>query len=98
MVSEKLREISARIGLISLRERVFIFAAAVVVILALVQTLLIDAGHLRKQNALDRLQGADAMLEQIGQQRQLLAAPGRARPGSGARVLRWPRRRRGWLN
>jgi len=74
MVSEKLREISTRIGLISLRERVFIFAAAVVVILALVQALLIDAGHLRKQNALARLQSADAMLEQIGQQRPLLVA------------------------
>jgi MSHA biogenesis protein MshJ len=74
MASEKLREISARIGLISLRERVFIFAAAAVVIIALVQTLLIDAGHLRKQNAQTRLQSADAMLEQIGQQQPLLAA------------------------
>jgi MSHA biogenesis protein MshJ len=73
MVSEKLREISARIGLISLRERVFVFAAAVVVALALVQTLLIDAGTLRKQTAQARLQAADEMLEQIGQQQQLLA-------------------------
>lgn len=73
MASEKLREFSARIGLISLRERVFVFVAAVVVGLALVQTLLIDAGSLRKQAAQARLQSADAMLEQIGQQRHLLA-------------------------
>jgi MSHA biogenesis protein MshJ len=73
MASEKLREINARVGLMSLRERVFIFAAAVVVVLALVQTLLIDAGQLRKQNANDRLQAAQAALVQIEQQRQLIA-------------------------
>ena len=71
MASEKLREIGARIGMMSLRERVFIFAAAVVVVLALVQTLLIDAGQLRKQHAKERVQIAVEALAQIEQQRQL---------------------------
>ncbi|MBW8329837.1 MAG: hypothetical protein K0M48_12005 [Thiobacillus sp.] len=73
MVGEKLREISARIDRISLRERVFVFGAAVAVGLALVQTLLIDGGNMRKQTAQARLQSADEALAQIGQQRQLLA-------------------------
>jgi MSHA biogenesis protein MshJ len=72
MVSEKLREIAARIGMMSLRERVFIFAASVVVILALVQTLLIDAGQAGKQQAINRVQVAEEALVQIGQQRQQL--------------------------
>jgi MSHA biogenesis protein MshJ len=85
MAGEKLREISARVGLISLRERVFVFVAAVVVVLALAQTLLIDAGNLRKQTAQARLQSADAMLEQIGQQRQLLAGQAGRDPDRAAR-------------
>jgi MSHA biogenesis protein MshJ len=86
MAGEKLREISARIGLISLRERVFIFAAAAVVVLALVQTLLIDAGQQRKQNAEARLQGAEEALAQIGQQQQLLAAQAGRDPDQAART------------
>jgi len=85
MAGEKLREISARIDLISLRERVFVFAAAVVGVLALVQTLLIDAGNMRKQAAQARLQSADAMLEQIGQQRQSLAGQAGRDPDRAAR-------------
>lgn len=72
MASEKLREIAARIGMMSLRERVFIFAASLVVSLALVQTLLIDAGQLGKQQAKDRVQVAEEALAQIGEQRQQL--------------------------
>jgi MSHA biogenesis protein MshJ len=85
MASEKLREIGARVGLISLRERVFVFAAAVVVVLALVQTLLIDAAQLRKQNAEARLQGANEAIEQIGQQRQLLVGQAGRDPDRAAR-------------
>jgi MSHA biogenesis protein MshJ len=85
MASEKLREIGARIGLISLRERVFLFAAAAVVVLALVQTLLIDAGHQRQQSAQARLQSADEALAQIGQQRQLLAGQAGRDPDRAAR-------------
>jgi MSHA biogenesis protein MshJ len=68
-----LRQISERVGAMSLRERVFVFVAAVVVGLALVQTLLIDPGRQRTQHAQDRLQAADAALLQIGQQRAVLA-------------------------
>ncbi len=85
MASEKLREIGARIGLISLRERVFLFAAAAVVVLALVQTLLIDAGRQRQQNVQARLQSADEALAQIAQQRQLLAGQAGRDPDRAAR-------------
>ena len=74
MASEKWREIGSRIGTMSLRERLFVFAAAVVVALALVQTLLIDAGQRRMRNADDRLQGARSALVQIEQQQKLLAS------------------------
>ncbi len=85
MVSEKLRELGARIGRISLRERVFVFAAAAVGVLALVQTLLIDAGQLRKQSAQARLQSADEALAQIRQQRQALAGRAGRDPDRTAR-------------
>lgn len=85
MASEKLRELGARVGLMSLRERVFLFAAAVVVTLALVQTLLIDGGHRRQQNAQARVQSADEALAQIAQQRQLLARQARRDPDRAAR-------------
>ena len=85
MASEKLREISARVGMMSLRERVFVFAAAVVVGLALVQILLIDAGQLRIRNAQDRQQAAEAALGQIAQQQQLLAAQAGHDPDQTAR-------------
>lgn len=85
MVSEKLREIATRIGMMSLRERVFIFAASVVVILALVQTLLIDAGQAGKQQASNRLQVAEEALVQIGQQRQQLEREAGHNPDRAAR-------------
>lgn len=85
MASEKLREINARIGLISLRERVFLFAAAAVVVLALVQTLLIDAGAQRQQNAQARLQSAEEALAQIAQQQQSLAGQAGRDPDRAAR-------------
>lgn len=72
MASKKLREIVARVDLMSLRERVFVFVAAAVVVLALVQTLLIDAAQLRKQQANDRVNIADQALLQIGQAQALL--------------------------
>ena len=72
MASEKLREISARIGMMSLRERVFIFAALVVVVFALVQTLLIDPAQLRKRQANERTQIAAEALVQIEQELELL--------------------------
>ncbi|MBN8770534.1 MAG: hypothetical protein HZY77_06820 [Thiobacillus sp.] len=85
MNAEKWREIGVRIGAMSLRERLFVFAAAVVVAGALVQTLLIDAAQRRVQNADDRLQGAHAALVQIGQQQTLLASQGGRDPDRAMR-------------
>ena len=86
MNAEKWREIGVRIGAMSLRERLFVFAAAVVVTGALVQTLLIDAAQRRVQNADDRLQGARAALVQIGQQQTLLASQGGRDPDRAMRA------------
>jgi MSHA biogenesis protein MshJ len=85
MASEKLREVAARIGMMSLRERIFIFVAAVVVMLAVVQTLLIDAGLLRKQQANDRVQAAEEVLAQIEQQRQQLEREAARNPDQALR-------------
>jgi MSHA biogenesis protein MshJ len=76
VATDKLREIAARVGAISLRERIFVFAAAVTVALALVQTLLVDAAHQRKLNAEARIQGANEMLAQIAQQQALAGQQG----------------------
>lgn len=86
MATEKLRQISARVGQMSLRERLFVFVAAVVVALALVQTLLIDPVQQRKQQAQARLLAADAALAQIGQQRQALAGQAEHDPDRAARA------------
>jgi MSHA biogenesis protein MshJ len=85
MASKKLREISARIGLMSLRERVFIFAAAVVVILAGVQTLWIDKAQLHKQQANERVKTAEDALAQIEKERQLFAHQSGHDPDQAAR-------------
>ncbi|MBT9589747.1 MAG: hypothetical protein IV089_02320 [Thiobacillus sp.] len=74
MNSEKLRALSARIDAMSLRERVFVFAAAGVVALYLVQTFLIDPSQLRQKNAHIRLSGAESALLQIEQQQAQLAS------------------------
>ncbi|HEY9147149.1 MAG TPA: hypothetical protein VIN36_10725 [Thiobacillus sp.] len=85
MAGEKWREIGSRIGTMSLRERLFVFVAAVVVVLALVQTLLIDAGQQRMRNADDRLQSARSALVQIEQQQTLLASQTERNPDRTAR-------------
>ena len=85
MASDKWREIGSRIGTMSLRERLFVFAAAVVVALALVQTLLIDAGQRRIRNADDRLQSARSALVQVEQQQKLLASQTGRNPDRTAR-------------
>lgn len=85
MASERLKQIGERVSSMSLRERVFVFAAAAVVGLALVQTLLIDAVLQRNQIALERQKMADSALVQIEQQRQLLARPAGHDPHRGVR-------------
>jgi MSHA biogenesis protein MshJ len=85
MTGEKWREIGMRFGTMSLRERLFVFAAAVVVAVALVQTLMIDAVQLRIRNADARLQSAQAALLQLSQQQSLLAGHGGGDPDQAAR-------------
>ena len=85
MVSKKIQEWSTRIGALGLRERVLVFAAAVVVVFALVQTLLIDPAQLRKQTASARVEAARLALVQIEQQRLLLASPTVRDPDQAAR-------------
>lgn len=85
MASERLKQIGERVGSMSLRERVFVFAAVAVVTLALVQTLLIDAVLQRNQIALERQKMADSALVQIEQRRQLLARPAGHDPDRGVR-------------
>lgn len=74
MNSEKLRAFSARIDAMSLRERVFVFAAVAVAALFLVQTFLIDPSQLRQKNAHIRLSGAESALLQIEQKQTQLAS------------------------
>jgi MSHA biogenesis protein MshJ len=83
---EQWRALGVRIDAMSLRERLFVFAAAVVVVFALVQTLLIDAGQRRVLNADTRLQSARSALEQIEQQQQLLAGQAGRNPDRTAQA------------
>lgn len=85
MVSKQWTLLNERIGAMSLRERVFVFAAVVMVALAGVQTLLIDVAQGRKQAAQARLDVASAALESIAQQRSLHAGPAGRDPDQAAR-------------
>ena len=80
-----MRHLSDRVGMMSLRERLLVFAAVVVVAFALVQTLLIDAGQRRIRNADERLQSARSALANIEQQRQLLVGQAAGDPDRTAR-------------
>jgi MSHA biogenesis protein MshJ len=59
----------------SLRERVFVFVAVLVVALALVQTLLLDPAQRRQQAAQARVTAAQTALGALEKQRALLAGP-----------------------
>ncbi len=67
---ETLRQLNERVGALSPRERVLVFAAALVVALAAAQWLLIDPANLRAQQARDRLQAAEAGLADIARQQK----------------------------
>lgn len=69
MIADKLRQFDERVGAMSLRERVMVFAAVFVVAFALVQTLLIDRVNQRAQSADARLQAAATALQAIEMQR-----------------------------
>ena len=74
MIAERWQQLDERIGAMSLRERVFVFAAMLVGTLALVQWLLIDPASLRAQQARDRIQAVDDSLAGIAQQQTPQAA------------------------
>lgn len=75
MSSERLRRIAERVGAMSLRERIFVFAAVVVAALALVQWLLIDPADQRIRQARDRLQAAGDGLAELARQQAKAGAP-----------------------
>jgi MSHA biogenesis protein MshJ len=87
MLSEQFRKLNLRVGALSLRERVFVFAAAMIVVFSLVQAVAIDSGQLRKRNATDRVQTAKATIQEIGQQRQLLGGAAARNPDQAARNM-----------
>lgn len=86
MLADLLRQFEERVSVMSLRERVLVFAAAVVVALALVQVLLIDRAHARAQQANDRLQTAVAGLAAIEGQRGPQTGRPALDPDQAARV------------
>lgn len=87
MLDDKFRKLSLRVSELSLRERVFIFAAAMIVVFSLVQTLAIDSGQLRKRNATDRFQMAESAIQEIAQQRQMLGGAATRDPDQAARNM-----------
>lgn len=86
-LNKKLETLNARISAMSLRERAFVFAAAVMLVFAVVQLVYIDGGHLRKQAAGARVEAATAALEQIEAQRLALGGDNGHDPDQAARVM-----------
>lgn len=86
MNTESLRKLQARVDIMSLRERLFVFAALVVALLALVQLLLIDPVQTRRASAQARLQGAEAALAQIAEQQAAFATLGGRDPDEASRT------------
>ena len=84
MLNDRYRKLSQRVNALSLRERVFVFAALLIVVLSLVQLLAIDSGQLRKANASGRIDSAQAAMQDMEQQRQALAASGSKEPDKTA--------------
>ncbi len=85
MIKDKLQAWNERVSAMSLRERVFVFAALAVAIVALLQVIVVDGLQLRKNLAGARVQAAEAAIEQIDQQRMLLTGPGMKDPDQQAR-------------
>lgn len=87
MLNDKFRKLSLRVSALSLRERVFVFVAAMIVVFSLAQTLAIDSGQLRKRNAVDRFQMAESTIQEIAQQRQMLGGAATRDPDQAARNM-----------
>lgn len=74
MNRDTLKQIGERVGAMSLRERLFVFAAALLGMLAVVQLMLIDPANQRAQQARDRMLAADDGLAEIARQQGSQAA------------------------
>lgn len=68
MALEALKQVGERVGAMSLRERLFVFAAALLGMLAVVQLVLIDPANQRAQQARDRMLAADDGLAELERQ------------------------------
>lgn len=85
MIKQKWAALNTRVGGMSARERAFIFAALLVAILALAQTLIVDPLQFRKNSAAARVQAAQSALLDIEQQQHLLSGPGARDPDQVAK-------------
>lgn len=85
MLRDKFQQLGERIEGMSPRERAFVFAAAVMLALALVQTLAIDPARERQRRAHERVQSAEAALQQIAQQTAAVRHTLRVDPDRAAR-------------
>lgn len=85
MNAESLRRMRARVDAMSLRERLFVFAAVVITLLALVQLLLIDPALARRAAADARLQAADAALTELSARQAELGVLAGRDPDQAAR-------------
>lgn len=85
MNAESLRHMRERVDAMSLRERLFVFAATVMALLALVQLALVDPLVARRAVAEARVQAADEALAQLAAQQAGLAAGRRGDPDQVAR-------------
>lgn len=85
MIREKWTAVDARVGGMSPRERAFIFAAALVVVLALVQTLVADPLLARRDGATARILAAETVLHDLERQQAALTGPAARDPDQAAR-------------
>jgi MSHA biogenesis protein MshJ len=85
MAHESWRRIEARVAAMSVRERLLIVVAAGVVMLALLQTLLLDALARRDRVAQERVDTATRALEGIAAQKRALVATAGRDPDAAAK-------------
>lgn len=85
MNAESLQRMRVRVDAMSLRERLFVFAALVVALLALIQLLLIDPVNARRAAAQTRIEAADAAIAELAAQQGELGARTAHDPDQAAR-------------
>ncbi len=85
MNTESLQRMRERVDAMSLRERLFVFAALVVALFALIQLLLIDPVNARRAGAQARVEAADAAIAELAAQQAELGARTADDPDQAAR-------------